>query len=140
MVPVPEEHVEQVMKFVVSLSERGRRQPEEAAPWDPDSIGELVRNSESRLRGVLSFLAQPENADREFPPRDLAAALSLRSEELAGLVGPLSRRAKAAGHPSPIQSRKATVAGPGGARRRQRVLVMPADVAEMVRAADATSG
>ena len=135
MVPVPEEHVAEVLRHVVRLIEHGGPIGEDGLPWDEESIARLFAESDEPARSLLSLLALPANAGQELRAKDVATELELRSADLAGIMGPLSRRAKGMGRLSPIRSRR-TVVETNGVRRTFRSLSLAVDLAAMVRTAE----
>ncbi len=129
MVPVPEEHVPEVMRYVLELS--GADEP--ADDWDEESMRGFFAASDELSRAVLSYMAQPDHSGSVR--RDQVA----RSLELQGYLPKVikslkSRATDEFGRVPPIRAEKGTAAGPG--RGGGSLLVMDEDVAELVRAAE----
>src|SRR5215207_1415567 len=90
MVPVPEEHVLEVMAVVMRLAAR-QAHDEPPRPWDQDAVNGFFAKANEPTRGLLSFLAHPDRAGNEFIPPEIARTLELETSEVAGLLGPLNR-------------------------------------------------
>ncbi len=69
MVPVPEEHVNDVMHYIVRLQ---RQDGAELQEWDEDGIHQLFLEADEPTRSVLSFLALPGRAGKEVEPHEIA--------------------------------------------------------------------
>jgi hypothetical protein len=135
MVPVPEEHVLTVLRYVVEL---GSSTPDRTPPgWDDDAVRRLYLDSDETTRSLLAFLAQPDVAGTQVRPKDVSTALGVEPQQLPGVVGPLNKRARKAGHEPPIQSTLVSERRPDGQVVRRRIFRMREDVAGMVRAAQA---
>lgn len=138
LVPVPEEHVPEILRYVLRLveGEDGEREDEDEAPpgWDQESMERLFSESDELTRAVLSFLAQPGNSGGVRPPQ-VAQALELQGRNLSTVLKTLKARAEEEyGKSSPVQNRKVSVGEAGS--RRIRFLVMDEEVAELVREAE----
>lgn len=138
MVPVPEEHVPEILRHVLRLVEDEADGEEEQGStlrsWDPESMRDLFSESDELTRSVLSFLAQPGNTGGVRPPQ-VAQALELQGRNLSTLLKTLKARAEEEyGRASPVRNRKVSVGEAGS--RRIRFLVMDEEVAELVREAE----
>ena len=106
MVPVPEEHVQDVMQFV--LREVAKASLE---PWD-------------------------EVSGKELSEAQAAGQLQLRQREMAGILRDLNERATKANHPALISTRTVTETLPNGRTTEKRVLWINEDVAPLVHGAE----
>lgn len=128
MVPVPEQHVQAVMRYVLKLL-----QEDELEGWDEEGMLRFFAESDEITRAILSYVAQPDH-DGRVRQEDVA-----RSLELHGYVPRMIRDLKIRsrqeyGRASPIRNEK-DFAGPAGGRPVP-VLVMDEDVAVLVRKAE----
>lgn len=127
MVPVPEEHVPEVMRYVLELTES-----DDLADWDEESMRRFFASSDELSRAVLSYMAQPDHSGRVR--RDQVA----RSLELQGYLPKVIKSLKGRsedeyGRVPPVRPQKGSAGRPG---RGGSLLVMDEDVAELVRAAE----
>jgi hypothetical protein len=135
MVPVPEEHVLEVMGFVMRVTSRPSHD-EPPLDWDQEAVNEFFAKANEPTRGLLSFLAHPKRAGKEFIPPDIARALELEPSEVAGLLGPLSREFRKANRVPLFESRVHPETTLSGRTLKRRRLKMPEEHAQMVRAAE----
>ena len=113
MVPVPEEHVLEVMATVLRLAAR-HSHDEPPKGWDQQAVTEFFGRANEPTRGLLSYLAHPKRAGMEFIPPDIAAALELETSEVSGLLGPLNREFRRRNRRAPLREPSA----PGDVVRR----------------------
>ncbi len=135
MVPVPEEHVLEVMGMVLRLAAR-RPHDEPPRAWDQEGVTEFFAKANEPTRGLLSFLAHPKRAGTEFIPPDIARALELEASEVSGLLGPLNREFRRANRVALFESRVHPETSPSGRTLKRRRLMMSEENARMVRAAE----
>ena len=135
MVPVPEEHVLEVMAMVLRLA---ARQPHDEPPkgWDQQAVTEFFGKANEPTRGLLSFLAHPKRAGTEFIPPDIARSLELEPSEVSGLLGPLNREFRRANRVPLFESRVHPETSPNGRTLKRRRLMMNEQHAGMVRGAE----
>ena len=134
MVPVPEEHVNDVMDYIVRLQ---RQDGAELQGWDDEGMHQLFLEADEPTRSVLSFLALPGRAGKEVEPHEIAEALELRTQDLTGILGPLHKKVKRVLRRHPlIESTTGVSRAPDGRPVRRRVYVMSDEIARMVRAAE----
>jgi hypothetical protein len=136
MVPVPEEHVLEVMAYIARLSARPARGDWPPKQWDQDALNELFSESNERTRALLSFLAQRSRAGKEVAPREIAAALHLERTDVPGILGPLNRHCRKVNRAPLFESRVRTVTTADGRPEKRRSVMMTKDTARMVRAAE----
>ena len=87
-------------------------------------------------RGLLSFLAHPKRAGKEFIPPDIARGLELEASAVSGLLGPLNREFRRGNRVPLFESRVQVETSPNGRTLKRRRLTMNAENARMVRAAE----
>jgi chorismate mutase len=136
MVPVPEEHVVEVMAFVARLSAKAAPREWPPKQWDQPALDELIAEANERTRALLSFLAQRGRAGKEVAPREIAAALRLDRREVPGILGPLNRLCRRANRAPLFESRVRTVTTADGRPEKRRSVMMTKETARMVRAAE----
>jgi hypothetical protein len=135
MVPVPEEHVLEVMGVVLRLA--ARRSPDEPPKaWDQEAVNDFFAKANEPTRGLLSFLAHPNRAGKEFIPPDIAGTLELEASEVSGLLGPLKREFRRANRVPLFESRVHLETTVKGRTLKRRRLMMTVEHAQMVRAAE----
>jgi hypothetical protein len=81
MVPVPEEHVIDVMQHVARLVARAS-----VVPWDDDAVVGLFEEVDEATRSVLSVVARSAVAGKELSDEDAAASVELSVRELRTIV------------------------------------------------------
>jgi hypothetical protein len=135
MVPVPEEHVLEVMGVVMRLAVR-QSHAEPPKAWDQDAVNEFFAKAKEPTRALLSFLAHPKRAGKEFIPPEIARAFELEASEVSGLLGPLNREFRRANRVPLFESRVHVETSPSGRTLKRRRLMMGAENARMVRAAE----
>jgi hypothetical protein len=131
MVPVPEEHVQDVMQFV--LREVAKASLE---PWDEGSVAELFREVDEASRSLLAYTARASMGGTDITELQVADMMQLRQREVVGLLRELNERAAKANHPTPVITRTVTETLPNGRTAEKRVLSMSDEVALFVRNAE----
>ena len=135
MVPVPEEHVLEVLGFVMRVASRpSHDEPPKA--WDQEAVNGFFAKANEPTRALLSFLAHPKREGKEFIPPEIARAFELEASEVSGLLGPLSREFRRANRVPLFESRVHAETSPSGRTLKRRRLMMGAEHARMVRAAE----
>jgi hypothetical protein len=131
MVPVPEEHVEDVMQFILGAIARAS-----VEPWTADSVAELFDDVDEASRSLLAFVARATLDGSDLPEADAARKLQLTMRESAGIMNELKARTGGASRPSLISANVVAERLPNGRTKDVRVLRMDPDVAALVRAAE----
>jgi hypothetical protein len=131
MVPVPEEHVQDVMQFV--LREVAKSSLE---PWDEKSISEFFHDIDEESRSVLAYAARATISGKELSEADAADLLQLRQREMAGIMRDLNERAVKANHANLLSTRTITETLPNRRTVEKRVLWMSEDLASLVHSAE----
>jgi hypothetical protein len=131
MVPVPEEHVEDVMQFV--LREMAKAS---LVRWDDGSISALFHDVDEASRSLLAYAARATMSGKEISDAQVADLMQIRQREVAGIMRELNERATKANRPAVVSVRTVTETLPNGRTTAKRVLAMSEDVAPLVRAAE----
>ena len=99
-VPVPADRVQDVFRLVLEglASKAAQEEPgpddrEIVTGWTAGEIGRAVRESPSRMKKVLTLLA--ERAPSEVRGSDLASSVEYEPRQFAGLMGAWGHRVKA---------------------------------------------
>jgi hypothetical protein len=131
MVPVPEEHVEEVMQFVLRAIARASIEE-----WDAESVAEMFASIDEPSRSLLSFAARAVAAGKDITEADAAAMMQLSSREVAGIMRELNELAREGNRPTLVGNRVVMETLPNGRTREKRVLVMADELAALVREAE----
>jgi len=131
MVPVPEEHVVDVMQYVAKLAARASREP-----WDQDAVETYFLDADEGVRSLLSLAARTSLAGKEISVREAMRALELKMRDLGQIIGPIGEAAKEENRLPLIELQSGEQVAPGGRTRSVRNVVMDREVAEMVRSAE----
>lgn len=131
MVPVPEDRVEDVMRYVVRLMTQASM-----ADWDEGSMERLFKEIDEPSRALLSTVAAATRGDESLTMEETAARTELSRREAARLVRELNDAARDESRPALIARRSTTETLPNGRSHDTHLLQMSDEVAELVRAAD----
>jgi hypothetical protein len=130
MMPVPEEHVEAVMAFILRTIERASIED-----WDAEGISEAFLAVDEAARSLLAFVSKATLEGNELADADAARRIQLTVRETAGIISELQALARASNRPPLIVTRTVTDRLPNGRTKDRRVLQMDLEVAEFVRQA-----
>lgn len=128
MVPVPEEHVEEVMQFVLRAITRAS-----ILPWDKDSIGELWSEIDESSRSLIAFVARESATGRELDVVDAARKLQVTPRETNAIVAELNNRARDGSRLNLLTGRNVTERLPNGRITEKRVLQIDPEIADIIR-------
>lgn len=131
MMPVPEEHVEEVMQFILRAISRAAIEP-----WDAESIAEIFTEVDEASRSLLAFVARGSVDGGEVDAAVAARKIQLTVREATGIMNELNILTRDANRPSLLIARSVPERLPNGRLTDKRVLFMESDVAELVRAAE----
>jgi hypothetical protein len=131
MMPVPEEHVEEVMQFILRAIARASIEP-----WDAESITKMFEETDEATRSLLAFVARAAVDGGELDAADAARKIQLTAREAAGIMNELNMLTRDTNRPTLINGRTVTERLPNGRTAEKRVLGMEPEVAELVRAAE----
>jgi hypothetical protein len=131
MVPVPEEHVQDVMQFI--LREVARASLE---PWNDEAISKLFHEVDEESRSLLAYVARAATSGKVISEADAADLMQLRVREMAGVVRDLNERASKGNRPNLVSIRNISETLPNGRTVDKRVLTMSDELAPLVSRAE----
>lgn len=131
MVPVPEEHVEEVMQFILRAIARASIQP-----WDSDSIGRVYEEIDEASRSLLAFVARAVIDGVELSDADAARKIQLSVREVTGIMNELNTIARDEVRPVLITPRLASERLANGRIAEKRMFQMDRDIADLVSEAE----
>ncbi len=131
MVPVPEEHVEAVMQFVIRAIARAS-----VEPWDEASIDELYRGIDEVSRSLVAFVARSAADGKELDVREAARQIQMTPREVTGIVNELTTLNRDENRQTLVTMRTIQERLPNGRTSDRRVLAMEPEIADLVQAAE----
>jgi hypothetical protein len=131
MVPVPEEHVQDVMQFV--LREMAKAS---LVPWDDESVSALFREVDEASRSLLAYVARASVRGTDLSETEAADMMQLRPREVAGIIRDLNDRAAKTNRPPLLGARTVSETLPNGRAVEKRVLWIGDDLAPLVGSAE----
>jgi transcription initiation factor IIE alpha subunit len=129
MVPVPEEHVVEVMQHVARLVARAS-----VVPWDDDGVAALFDEVDEASRSLLSLVARTAVAGKELSDEDAAQRLELNVREVRGIVRDVNDTAQRTKREPLLALREATVVLRNGRSVPRRMFAMVEPIARAIRA------
>jgi hypothetical protein len=128
MVPVPDEHVEAVMQFILrSIAQAS------IEDWDASSLTDLWNEVDEATRSLLSFTARAAAAGEELDSTDAARQMQLTPREALAIVNELIILSRNANRPSLVVPRATVERRANGRTVERRVFSMTPEVADLVR-------
>jgi hypothetical protein len=131
MVPVPEEHVQDVMQFILREITKASLEP-----WDDESVTALFHEVDEAGRSLLAYAARASTSGTDISEAQVADMMQLRPREVVGIVRDLNERATKANRPPLVTARTVTETLPNGRTTEKRVLWMSDELASLVRDAE----
>jgi hypothetical protein len=131
MVPVPEDHVQDVMQFI--LREVAKASLE---PWGDESVSELFHDVDEASRSLLAYVARASMGGTEITEGQAADMMQLRQREVIGIIRELNERSSKASRPTLLVTRVVNETLPNGRTAERRVISMADDVASLVHNAE----
>lgn len=131
MVPVPEEHVADVMQFILREMAKAAQ-----VPWDEDAVSALFHEVDEASRSLLAYVARASITGTDLTEAQVADLMQLRQREVTGIMRELNERAAKDDHPALLGTRVVTETLPNGRTTEKRVVWMSEDVAALVREAE----
>lgn len=131
MVPVPEEHVEEVMAFVLREVAKANLRP-----WDAEAVTALFHEVDEASRSLLAYAARAAMTGTDTSEAQAADMVQLSVREVAGIMRDLNETAREADRPMLLGTRTVSETLPNGRTSEKRVLWMNNDVAMLVREAE----
>lgn len=134
MVPVPEEHVVDVMLLVARLVAKAS-----VVPWTDDAVVELFDEVDEVSRSVLSMVARATTAGRDVNDEEAAESLELSVREIRAVIRDINEIGTRAKREPMLGLRDATVVLRNGRSASRRVFVMTDAVARAIRSHERAS-
>lgn len=134
MVPVPEEHVVDVMQHVARLVARAS-----VGPWDDEAIALVFEEVDEACRSLLSLAARSTTANKDLTDEDAATSLELNVREIKGIVRELQEVSVREKREPIVALREATVTLRNGRSVQKRLFTMTEPVARSLRAYERAS-
>ena len=134
MVPVPEEHVVDVMQHVARLVAEAS-----VVPWDDDAVIELFDEVDEASRSVLSLVARTTAAGTEVSDEDAATTLELKVREIRAIVRQINELAQRTKREPVLALRETPVVLRNGRTVQRRLFAMSEAVARTIRAHERAS-
>lgn len=131
MVPVPEEHVEDVMEFILRAVAAASVQA-----WDDESLDATYHEVDEMTRSLLAFVARAQAEGKELDAIAAARQIQMTAREVNGILSDLQTLTRETNRPPLIVARLVSEKLPNGRVTETRVLTMETEVAELVRAAE----
>jgi hypothetical protein len=128
MVPVPEEHVEDVMQFILRAIARASIQP-----WDEESLSETYHEVDETTRSLLAFVARAEAEGKELDTLAAARQIQMTPREVNGILNEMQTLIRESNRAPIVSVRVASERLPNGRVTEKRVLTMEPEVADLVR-------
>lgn len=130
-VPVPEEHVEDVMRFVLRAMSRAS-----ILSWDAESFAELWSETDELGRALMAFVARAALEDFDLTDREAAEKVQVRPREVHALAAELQQESHRRRRPAVLTMQMVEDELPNGRIVEVRVLLMDAEVAQLVAEAE----
>jgi hypothetical protein len=131
MVPVPEEHVVEVMEFVIRTVARAA-----FGEWDAESMEKLFLESDEVNRSLLSVVARHVSSGKNLTDQAAADSLQLSGREMHGAIREINEAAKDSNRPLLLYIETVDEALPNGRVRSQNLVLMRDNYARLVREAE----
>lgn len=134
MVPVPEEHVVDVMLYVARLVARAS-----VVAWDDEGVAEMFDEVDEVSRALLSLVARSTTAGQDLSDEEAAKALELNVREVRDITRDINEISQKGKREPLLALREATVVLRNGRSVQRRLLAMAEPVARTLRAHERTS-
>lgn len=129
MVPVPEEHVVDVMMHIARLVARAS-----VVPWTDEAVAELFDEVDEASRSVISLVARSMLAGKELSDEDAADKLELNTREVRAISRDINDAAQRSKREPMLALRETPVVLRNGRTVQKRLFVMAEPVARAIRA------
>jgi len=134
MVPVPEEHVVDVMLHVTRLVARAS-----VVPWTDDAIAELFDEVDEACRSLLSLVARSTTAGKDLSDEDAAEGLELNVREVRAIARDINEVAQRGKREPLLALRDASVVLRNGRTVQKRLFTMTETAARTLRSHERAS-
>lgn len=128
MVPVPEEHVPEIMQRVVRLVQQASM-----LEWDETSVGELWSASDEITRSLLSYVARSVLMGKPLTDVAAAEAIQISLREAATVMRDANETSREMNRPSILLLRGTSETLPNGRTVDMRYFVMAEETAKHIR-------
>lgn len=128
MVPVPEEHVVDVMLHVARLVARAS-----VVPWTDDAVTELFDEVDEVSRSLLALVARATTAGKDLSDEDAAESLELNQREVRAIVRDINEIGQRGKREPLLALREASVVLRNGRTVQRRLFTMTDAVARTIR-------
>lgn len=129
MVPVPEEHVVDVMIHISRLVARAS-----VVPWTDEAAAELFDEVDETCRALLSLVARATTADKDLSDEDAADKLELNVREVREIARDINEVAQRDKREPVVALRDTSVVLRNGRTVQKRMFAMTDAVARAIRA------
>jgi hypothetical protein len=129
MVPVPEDHVVDVMQYIARLVTRAA-----VVPWNKESVSDHFDEIEEVGRALLSFVARSTVAGKDVTEEDAASELEMSTREIREIAREINVGAQRKGFEPMFALREASIVLPNKRTVQRQVFSMADAVARMIRA------
>ena len=130
MVPVPEEHVEDVMNYLLKAMSRASLQA-----WDADAMTALFAELDEFGRTLLAFVGRSAANEKDLPEAEAAKLLQLSPRETIAVVREINDLCREMDRMSLISRRSVAEVQPNGRAIDVPVLAMEEEHVPLVNAA-----
>jgi hypothetical protein len=127
MVPVPEEHVLEVMRYITRIVARAS-----GTAWDEAAIAEVWNDVDESCRALLAEVATASSAEVELDAERCAREIGASVREVAAMVNELNSVARDTYRPNLIVAPVAGDQLPDGSVTEKRLLRMDLDTAALI--------
>jgi hypothetical protein len=134
MVPVPEEHVVDVMMHIARLVARAS-----VVPWTDDAVTELFDDVDEACRSVLSLVARATMAEKDVSDEEAATTLELNVREVRAITTDINAAAQQGKREPLVGLRDTSVVLRNGRTVQKRLFTMSEPVAKAIRAHERAS-
>jgi hypothetical protein len=128
MVPVPEEHVVDVMMYIARLTARAS-----VEPWTPETLQRFFDDVDEASRSLLSAVSRSIVDGKELSDEDAAATLELSPREIRAIMREINETANREKLQPLLNTREASMVLRNGRSVVKRLFTMDEDVARMIR-------
>jgi len=127
MVPVPEEHVQEVMQFMLRTLTRASQEE-----WDQENITRIFSEVDEISKTLLTHLARATMTGEEVFEASAAKAVQLSNRETTAIVRELNEVSREENRPSLIARRASVEVLPNGRSTERFAIVVEEEVAPLI--------
>lgn len=127
MVPVPEEHVEDVMSYMLKAMARASQED-----WDQENVTEVFSQVDELAKALLAHVAKATLEEREVYENEAAATVQLSQREMSAIVRELNELARDLNRPAMIFRRPTVEVLPNGRTIDRFAVVVDEEVAPLI--------